>query len=216
MFEYWRMGLAAGVLAIAAGGAASAQGLGGGSFYVKGFGGATIPQDDSFALKDTLGTGAAVGSGLDYDTGYVLGIAGGYDLTPNVALELEYAYRNSDADLKGISGSGGSVESNAFMANALYKFDGIGPNGAFQPYVGAGLGAADMTFDPNHASSFDGDYNFAYQVMTGVAYNLTPNWSLTGEVRYFAISDESRDNGAAKFDSGYETFDALVGATYAF
>jgi outer membrane protein W len=90
-------------LAISAAGA-SAQGFGGGSFYVKGFGGLTVPQDDDFDL-DFRNLGISEPSGFDYDNGYILGIAGGYSLTPNVAVELEYAYRNADAELKNTDGT---------------------------------------------------------------------------------------------------------------
>ncbi len=71
--------------------------------------------------------------------------------SPNVAVELEYAYRNANADLKNLDVRGG-VASNAFMANAIYTFDGMGPNAAFRPYLGAGLGAADLTFDPKQGA----------------------------------------------------------------
>ncbi len=123
-------------------GAASAQGLGGGGFYLKGFGGWTLPQNENFDLTDKA-TGDSLRSGFDYDSGYILGLAGGYTLSPNVALELEYAYRNANADLNNAD-SRGDVTSNAFMANAIYTFNGVGPNGAFKPYLGAGLGAADL------------------------------------------------------------------------
>ena len=43
--------------------------------------------------------------------------------SPNVAFELEYAYRNADADLKDM-GTSGTLTSNAFMANAIYSFPG--------------------------------------------------------------------------------------------
>ena len=101
--------LAAGV-ALSAGGAA-AQGLfGGGLGYVKGFGGATWPQNDNSEL-DIRGFGTVVpDSGLDFDTGYVLGIAGGYHVRPNVSVELEYAYRNADAELKGTNTNSHTTE----------------------------------------------------------------------------------------------------------
>lgn len=195
-------------------GAASAQALGGGGFYLKGFGGWTLPQNENFDLTGKA-TGASVNSGFDYDSGYILGLAGGYTLSPNVALELEYAYRNANADLKNAD-SRGDVTSNAFMANAIYTFDGVGPNGAFKPYLGAGLGAADLDAAQSHADKLSGSYNFAYQVITGVAYDINPNVSLNGEVRYFGIADQDLENSDLKAKSPYNTFDALVGVTYHF
>ena len=132
----------AAALAFSATGAA-AQGFGGGNFYVKGFGGLTVPQDDDFRLNPRDGS-APINTGLDFSNGYVLGIAGGYDVTPNVAIELECAYRNADARFKnGVSGKR-TTESNAWMVNALYNFT---PSGPWQPYVGGGLGVADLNVE---------------------------------------------------------------------
>jgi opacity protein-like surface antigen len=203
------IGAAATAAMLAGAGAASAQG-----YYLKGFGGWTMPQNNDFTLEDrNLGVGGS--SGLDYDSGYILGAAAGYEVNPHVALELEYAYRNSDATLKN-TGASGTMKSNAFMANAIYKFDGIGPNGAFKPYIGGGLGAADQRYNPDGFGSLDGDYNFAYQVITGVAYDVAPNWTLNGEVRYFGITDQTLENSDFGVKNSYGTFDALVGATYHF
>lgn len=199
--------------AVLAAGAASAQDAS--NFYLKGFGGWTIPQNNDFTL-DTKPATTGTSTGFDYDTGYILGAAAGYQISPNVGLELEYAYRSADADLKRVDGKG-TTQSNAFMANAIYTFDGLGPNGAFRPYLGAGIGAANLNYDGSSGTpNFDGSYNFAYQAITGVAYQLTPKWSLNGEVRYFGIVDQTLDNNDFKFKSDYGTVDALFGATYHF
>lgn len=204
------IGAAAGAALMAGAGAASAQ-----DFYLKGFGGWTIPQNNDFQLNDRI-TGASASSGLDYDSGYIVGAAAGYQMNPHVALELEYAYRSSDATLKNTGGSDGTVRSNAYMANAVYSFDGIGPNQAFRPYIGGGLGVADQKYNPDGFGGLNGDYNFAYQFMTGVAYDITPNWTLNGEVRYFGITDQTLENDDFGFKNSYGTIDALVGATYHF
>lgn len=213
----YRQALAAAVaLSVMAGaGAASAQGLGGGAFYLKGFGGWTFPDDDTFQFNDR-GTGASASSGLNYDTGYTLGVAGGFDLTPNVAVELEYAYRNTDADLKGTSDKG-TTESNAWMVNALYNFTSFGANGEWRPYVGAGLGVADLSVEKLDLSGdFDSDYNFAYQLIGGIAYDVNPNWSLSGELRYFGLNDQDLSNSDYSFKTPFQTIDVLFGATYHF
>lgn len=184
-------------------------------FYLKGFGGWTVPQNNDFQLNDrTLGTSG--NSGLDYDSGYVVGAAIGYAFDPHMAVEFEYAYRNSDATLKNSGGASGEVQSNAYMANAMYTFNGIGPNGAFKPYIGAGIGTANQKYDPDGFGSMDGDYNFAYQFITGIGYDITPNWTLNGEVRYFGITDQTVENDDFGFKNSYGTFDAIVGATYHF
>ena len=195
--------LAAGV-ALSAGGAA-AQGLfEGGSWYVKGFGGATWPQNDNSEL-DIRGVGTLIpDSGLDFDTGYVLGIAGGYYIRPNVSAELEYTYRNADAELKGTNSDSHTTESNAWMANALYWFNPVAVGAASQlrPYAGGGLGAADFNFeqvDELGGGDFDGDYELAYQLLGGVAYDVNEKFSITTEVRYFGISEQDLENDTFDF-----------------
>lgn len=200
-----------GALATAAllGGAAQAQDV-----YVKGFGGWTIPQNNSFQLNDR-GTGDSIGSGLDFDSGYALGAAVGYDFSPSLALEGEYVYRDADASFKNTASGKGSTKSNAWMVNALYKFQPMGAQGQFHPYAGAGIGVADLQVN-NDAQKLDSDYNFAYQVIGGVSYDVAPQWSLYSEARYFAIASSTVENNDFNFKRGYDTVDWLFGASYRF
>ena len=168
-----------GALAAAAmiAGTASAQ-----SYYVKGFGGWTIPQDDNFQLNDR-GTGANVESGFDFDTGYAVGAAVGYDFSPSLALEAEYVYRNADTRVKNIgTDEKGSTASNAWMVNALYKFQPMGATGAFHPYAGAGIGMADLQVD-DVGQKLDSDYKFSGQIIGGVGYDIAPGFQLYSEAR---------------------------------
>jgi opacity protein-like surface antigen len=197
-------------LAMAAGAAAQAQGFGG-MMYGKAFGGMTFPSADGVTIFDDVGE---VGSGdLDYDTGYVLGVAAGYNLTPNVALELEYAYRA--ADLK--NDFGGDTNSNAVMANAIYKFTGLGATGQVQPYVGGGLGWANIDVATDDFGSFTRNDGFAYQLIGGVAYADHPAVRLLGPHRWFG-PDTGKVEGAdgIHFDADFNPFHALIGMTNSF
>ena len=187
--------------------AASAQN---GPWYLKGFGGFTFPQSDATTVTAPVGT---AGGTIDYDTGYALGAAVGYSLTPNISAELEYAYRQ--ADLK--NDVSGDTNSNAVMLNGIYKFDPMGATGAWQPYVGAGLGWANIDVNTENFGSFSRNDAFAYQVIGGVSYAVTPQWDLLGEVRWFGTDNRTADgNNGAKFDVEYNTVDVLVGASYNF
>lgn len=196
---------------------AHAQGWAQGDWYVKGFGGATWPQDQT---GDVNGVAGSPDGKARYDTGYTLGAALGYEYTPNFALEIEYAYRRADTttDIDGLGDFGGDTNSNAVMFNALYKFSGMGATGAIQPYVGGGIGWANMESDINNIGSFKRDNAFAYQVMGGVGYDVTPNWTLLGEVRWFATDQGDLDgpDGLSWDGVAFETIDLLVGATYRF
>ena len=105
------------------------------------------------------------------------------------------------------------------MVNALYNFTPIGTTGQWQPYVGGGLGMADMNVEqiPGFAGGdLDSDYNFAYQLIGGIAYVLPSGWTLNGEARYFGINDQTIESSDLTFKSTYTTFDLLFGATYHF
>ncbi|MBB5223306.1 opacity protein-like surface antigen [Amaricoccus macauensis] len=206
-------GLAVAIL-LAGTGWAAAQGLGTSRAYVKVFGGVTLPKDDNFTLAIEDEDPAA--SGLDYDAGYVMGIAGGYSITPNVALELEYSYRASDVELDSDGGLSGQMKSNAYMANAIYSFDAVDQAGAVRPFLGIGLGAADLTYEPDGIPRLGGDYRFAYQAIAGIGYQMNESWTISGEVRYLGVSENEVSNSLANFDTTYQSFDALVGATYRF
>ncbi len=199
--------------------AVSAQGFDASDFYLKGFGGATWMQDQTGDVKDgsfKLGNGKA-----SYDAGYTLGVAVGYDITPNWAMELEYAYRKADTTTK-IDGAvgdkfGGSTNSNAVMLNALYNFSPMGATGAFQPYLGGGLGWANMESDISGVGSFKRDNALALQLIGGVGYAVNPNWTLLGEIRYFSTDDGKLSGpGNLSWNAKFETIDLLVGAAYNF
>lgn len=217
MAGYWRLAFAGAALAGLLGGPAAAQGWMDSTWYIKGFGGATFPQDDDFEI-DARGGGRLANTGLEYDTGYVLGFAAGVDITPNVAVELEYAYRNADAELRNSDGDSGKTESNAFMVNALYNFTPLGATGQWQPYVGGGLGAADLNIESFDlvGGDLDSDYNFAYQVIGGIGYAVNPNLSLIGELRFFGINDQEFESDVLSLKTTYHTMDLLFGATYSF
>ncbi|MFT3973621.1 MAG: porin family protein [Amaricoccus sp.] len=206
---------AAGVV-LAGTGFAAAQGLGNSRAYVKVFGGVTLPQDDGFTLVYTTIDPAS--SGLDYDSGYVFGIAGGYNVAPNVAIELEFSYRAADADLttSATDSASGGTTVNAYMANAVYTFPPIDAAGAVRPFVGVGLGAADFKYDPDGGGRLGGDFKFAYQAIAGIGYQMNESWTLSGEVRFLGASENDVSSATASFKTTYQTFDALVGATYRF
>lgn len=204
----------AAVLAVGVG-SAGAQGLGTSRGYFKVFGGATLPQDDSFDLTFPAAD-TTVDSGLNYSTGYVFGVAGGYLVTPALGIELEYAYRSGDADIESSSGTSGRLHTNTYMANAVYTFNPVDAAGVWKPYVGVGLGATDLTYEPDAPGRLGADLGFAYQVMGGIGYQVNESWTLSGEVRYFATTKETVSNANASFDTTFQTIDALVGATYRF
>jgi outer membrane protein OmpA-like peptidoglycan-associated protein len=116
-------------------------------------------------------------------------------------VELEGGYRNNS-----------DISSWSAMVNGIYEFL---PNSQWHPFVGAGIGWAwlDGDFAGNNANNSDN--KFAYQGIAGVAYDVTSNWALKAQYRYFATLDT--DLGPANDQNAeYRNHSLLVGFTYKF
>lgn len=201
--------------ALGAGGAASAQSFDMSTLYVKGFGGATWPSGDD---ENVRRNGSKVGRiDLNYDTGYTLGLAAGFQPMPNLGLEFEYAYRNADyrGTVKNLAGDRargkGTAKVNALMVNGVYNFTDLA-NPQLVPYIGAGVGAAQLDYEGDTST-----WNFAYQVMAGIGYEVAPQWTIFGEGRWFSTAESKIwPGGGNATDLTFGTFDLLVGAKYTF
>ena len=133
-----------------------------------------------------------------FDPGFTIGAAMGYDFG-NIRAEGELAYRTNDIDefeFFGFSFPGeGDVSSISFMANGYYDFRSA--NSALTPYLGAGLGFANVDLDASIVGLpllDDSALVFAYQLMAGFAYDINPTTALTFGYRYFATSNPEFDD----------------------
>lgn len=184
--------------------------------YAKFFGGWTIPSDQDFDLENRT-TEVGVPSGLDFSSGFTAGAALGFTVATSVALEIEYVYRHADVELgEGSSQTSGSTTSNAIMLNTIYELPPFGATQAFRPYIGAGLGAGDMSYDGDAELNLDGDYSFAYQAIVGIGYQVSNQAALYTEVRYFGSNDQTIKNSELQFRSDYRTVDIIFGYKYLF
>ena len=216
-----RSAAAVAIVALAGGaGMASAQSLSLGDIYVKGFGGASWPSNFDTTLEED-GEQIARPS-FDYETGYTLGVAVGAGVTPNISMEIEYAYRSADAAITDRDEDDESeradsdTSANAVMVNAIYMFDGMGATGAIRPYLGGGIGGANVeTSVPGQ--NYDADTLLAYQLIGGLGYELNPSVTLYAEGRWLQTESGRFDGpGGDNFDGKLETFDLLAGLRYAF
>ena len=132
---------------------------------------------------------------MEYDTGWALGGALGYDFN-RFRVEGEISYQTNDIDKVGAMGvslaASGDVSSLAFLINGYFDFVN---DSAFTPYITAGLGYAQIDLnDFNVAGSGLSDYSdddsvFAYQVGLGVGYAVTEKVTIDVKYRYFATED---------------------------
>lgn len=152
--------------------------------------GAAFADDTSFNTLGTVVTNS-------YDTGYVFSGAIGYefgtDSPISARLEGELGYTAFDIDAHSVAGVGNFSGGNAFgETTALYGLVNgfLDYNlGVITPFVGAGVGYANVDFS-GHGTTPTGivmnndSSGLAWQVSAGAAYALTENTKLDFGYRY--------------------------------
>ncbi len=137
-------------------------------------------------------------------------------------VEGEITYAESDIDefeIGGFSvGGSGDVDSLGFMANAFKDFE-IGDGWQFN--IGGGIGYAIVSI--NDASivgiplADDDDSVFAYQLGTGIGYQMSPATTLSLDYRYFGTLDpEFNDVDGLPFESEYDSHIIRLGVRITF
>jgi len=104
--------------------------------------------------------------------------------------EVEAVYRNNPNDkfieASGPVGADGDLSMLTIFLNGYYEMDIFG---VVTPYVGVGVGYGTVSLDLKRLDGTlvvdDNDTVYSYQLMAGAAFNLTENFSLTAEYRYF-------------------------------
>jgi outer membrane protein OmpA-like peptidoglycan-associated protein len=122
------------------------------------------------------------------DEGWMGLLGAGYAWSYGLRLEGEIAYRDNDFDDSDALDDGGSLTAWSFMANGYYDFN---RGGAVQPYVGLGVGMADVEVEaadlnPAPAVFADGsELTFAWQAMIGLGWAVAENLTIDVGYRYF-------------------------------
>lgn len=126
----------------------------------------------------------------EFHIGTLFGGAFGYDFG-TYRTEVEFGYRDNDIDLiKNMPNNSGRLRdlnltgeatTLSYMLNTYIDFEN---DTALTPYVGAGLGIADIELDYNGEER--DDTVFAYQAAVGVGYDINARLTLDAGYRYFA------------------------------
>jgi opacity protein-like surface antigen len=214
--------LRAAIIAAAAGGAPAFADEG---FYGRadtgyGIGGALETPEEDFSVAPTFGGEA------DLENSWAASGAFGYAFEGGLRIEAEASHRSGDVEETATIDAGAEAQATALMVNAYFDFN---PDGGFNPYLGAGIGAARVearAFNnatlPEDVVGFDADATgFAYQVIGGVGVALTEQLRLDLGYRYFATSELEFDgqgalNADRSFDVDYSHSGAFVGLRWNF
>lgn len=158
-----------------------------------------------------------------FNGGFNAGIRGGWEWGA-WRFEEEYSYRQNDArDLVGsgftIKGISGSRHTHSIMTNVLYDFTQGFP---ITPHVGFGVGAVDV-FDglkfPGIGQLFNNNsWQFGYQAIAGIRYNLNPTLTLDLDYRYLATTQPTFNipNTSLRYRTGYSTNNFVASLVYRF
>ena len=153
-----------------------------------------FPSDDPATLFDE--DAGSSDFDFDLDTNFALSAAVGLE-SGIFRSELEITFRETeglllDTDPPSASTGSGSFDSISLMSN-LYLDIPIGFG--FEIFGGGGVGLvvfdaeADGTGDLDTADFDDSGYGFAWQLRGGLAYELTPNVTLSAGYRYWRSSE---------------------------
>lgn len=171
-------------------------------YYISGQLGASFMPDQS--ISNSVG-----GANAEFDTGLAYGGALGYDMGNGFRLEADTLHQMSDVSRLDRAPAGGHLYSTSLMANATYD---VNANLPFTPYVGAGVGAADLG---GSVAGYSGNvWRPAYQLEAGLRDDLSPRLSLFGEYRW-QQAEAAKWPGSA--DSANQQFSAnlvTVGLSY--
>ncbi|MBF0332928.1 MAG: OmpA family protein [Alphaproteobacteria bacterium] len=160
---------------------------------------------------------AGVNRSIEHDAGW--GVLGQLGVgLGQFRLEAEVGWRdNGVSDVNGLSADG-NMQALSLMGNAYFDIPTSGP---ITPYVGAGLGVAQVTADnvrQGAAAVIDDEASgLAYQGIVGAAWKLNQNLSLKADYRYFATEDLDMNDAAGRStEVSYDAHSIMVGFSWRF
>lgn len=199
---------------LACGGGAAAQ-----SYYAGAYGGANLAHDADASVSSAPGTPITA----VYNAGYAIGGFVGYDFGDGKRVEGELSYRRNGIDEQVVAGTPmpmqGDTAALALMVNGIYEFQS-GSSG-LTPHIGAGIGiarfsvidAAPVGDPPTNAD----DTVFAYQLIAGVDYELSPTLTLFADYRLFGTANpQFKDASANDVEVEYLNSAFLIGISSSF
>jgi OOP family OmpA-OmpF porin len=127
---------------------------------------------------------------FQYNEGYIVSGAVGYDFGRNWRVEFEVAYRDNDVD--STCDSGGDCDTTSAqvwelsqMVNVLYDMP-LGGN--WEASVGAGIGGNLVVLKEWDSLDMD-DYVLAGQLLAQVGYRFADRWQVYADYRYMVLDD---------------------------
>lgn len=188
-------------------------------FYIGAEGGWTSLPDQTVTVPGLFSTN------LKFNAGFNAGARLGYEWGP-WRFEEEYSYRQNNVpgnfSLFGlpITGISGNRHTNSIMTNVLYDFTLGYP---ITPHIGVGIGAVNIHdgLKLPLIGQFinDGTWQFGYQAIAGIRYNLSPALALDLDYRYLATTQPTfriLNTNLLRYRSDYNTNNFVASLIYRF
>ena len=151
-------------------------------------------------------------STVKYRTGLAADAAFGYAFNKYIAADFELGYVGAKIDsAPGYFANDSYIDNVPFLANVTLSYPI--PRSIVAPYIGVGVGGADVVFDTDNfhniatgdvVSGREDDVVFAWQAFAGVRFRLARDLSLGLGYKFFATEDPSfsypPDNFHVNFD----------------
>jgi opacity protein-like surface antigen len=192
-----------------------------GGWYLRGDIGYKMYQDPSVKFEDSLAGVSFSNENLD-DTGDI-GVGVGYRFNKWLRADITADYE-WPADFHGTTPCGclgTNIEEGQLSSwtGLLNVYADLGEWHGFSPYVGGGVGFSYLQMDNIRSLNADGtivntkdgnDWNFAWALMAGVAYNFTPNLALDVGYRYLNLGSVDSGTVPAASGTGHFKYDDIA------
>lgn len=174
--------------------------------------------DSDVTGPGTVGIGDIEHDSPGWGAGASLGYkpAGSDSFLDMMRFEIEYAYSATDIDTIGGVTATDDVTVDAYMFNAFVDFVN---DTQFTPYIGAGIGWANVETSVPALGFDDSDDVFAYQGRLGVSYEPTtmPNVAFSLGYRFFGTADTEYSSPViGPVETEYNSHSAELGARFSF
>jgi opacity protein-like surface antigen len=157
--------------------------------------------------------GGPVSGPVKYRTGLAAEGAFGWAFNKYVAADFEVGYVGAKIDsVPGYNSDNSYVYNVPFLANVTLSYPI--PRTIVVPYIGAGIGGADVVFDSdsfnpvsnpnNYVTGRENDVVFAWQAFAGLRFRLAQNLSLGIGYKFFATADPTFTYPPDNFSVGFQ------------
>lgn len=169
-----------------------------------------------------------IDANFSFNRGYTLGATVGYDFSKYFRGEFEFNYKKTslnrlEKNFFGHTynfGVKGDIKNFNYMANAYLQYP---LNSAIVPYLGIGVGLADVKMGKPCVYKCDGgsssQHLLAYQLIAGMGVNVSKHVTLTMDYRYFMTRKGSFDTdllGHPKVKMNFNSHNVMLGVRYKF